>query len=377
MSTSELGRKAPAEQAAWAAPKVRYLILGVLVGCALSIPCVEIVLRLLGEHTTSNLVGLYQPFGRNGYKLSPNFRGDTNQLVGRFSVLTNDLGLRCGKNSRRSGTAEGAKGILVLGASQVYGDGLNYEDSLVGHLASLAGERGLAVNNAGVGGHYLENQFELTQWLYDRGVRPTHIIVLLDPYLIATAGSYNQAYVGSDGVLYEKESASRHRLTFWLKRHTVTYARVRNAIIRLQPNPKTDLTSAVVRLYSKAEEDGYRERTLQFLKHLSAWCDERHIAIMLVYDPGVVEFTFDPVVRLGRSAGVDVDRNVPYRAASSAAASLSIPFQDSRPAIERESLNGQPLALWDGWHYSAPVSATVARSIWEGITSAPSRVDVH
>lgn len=371
MSTSELARETTAKQVAFAVPKKRYFVLAVLAGLVLSIPCIEIALRLLGQHTTSNLIGLYQPFGRSGgYKLSPNFRGDTDQLVGRFSVFTNGLGLRGGKDDVGRSASAGDEDILVLGDSQAYGDGLDYENSLAGQLASLARQRGMVVGNAGVGGHYLENQFELTQWLYDQGVRPKHIIVLLDPYLIATAGIYNTAFVGSDGVLYEKESASRHHLTYWLKRHTVIYARVRNAIAKLHPADKTDLTPAAVKFYSTAEEAKYREQTLRFLARLSAWCAERHISTMLVYAPGVVEFKFDPLVQTGRSAGVEVDRDLPYRIANSAAASLSIAFQDLRPAMECESLDGQPLALSDQWHYSAPASATAARSIWEAFTGA-------
>ena len=85
---------------------------------------------------------------------------------------------------------------------------------------------------------------------------------------------------------------------------------------------------------------------------------------MLVYTPGVVEFKFDPVVQTGRSAGIEVDQDVPYRAARSAAAILGMPFQDPRSVIKGESLDNHPLALRDEAHYSAPVSASVARNIW-------------
>lgn len=366
MSTSNPATAASAEGVASAALKLRYLVVAVLGVWILSIPCAEIIFRLLGERTTTDLVGLYQSFGRNGgYKLSPNVRADADTLVGRFSVLTNDLGLRCGKEDLRRRSGAGNMDILVLGDSQAYGEGLDYEDTVVGQLASLAKQRGLVVNNAAVGGHYLENQFELARWLDDQGARPKHIIVLLTPYLIATAGRYNHVFVGPDGVLYDKESTSRHHLTRWLKQHTVVYARVRNAVSSLRPAPKTDLTPALVKFYSRAEEAGYQERLVQFLTRLSAWCAERQITIMLVYTPGVVEFKFDPVVQAGGSVGIEVNPEVPFRAAKSAAAILSIRFQDLRPIIECASLNNQPLALRDEAHYSAPVCASVARNVWE------------
>ncbi len=184
-------------------------------------------------------MGFIRALDKNGgYKLSPNVRADADTLVGRFSVLTDDLGLRCGKEDLQRRSVAGTSHIVILGDSQAYGEGLDYEDTVVGQLASLASERGFIVNNAAVGGHYLENQFELARWLDDEGVQPKHIIVLLTPYLIATAGHYNHVFVGPDGVLYDKESASRHHLTRWLKRHTVVYARVRNAVTSLRPAPK-------------------------------------------------------------------------------------------------------------------------------------------
>ena len=366
MLTSNASTARAAEEVASATPKLRYLVMAVLAVWTLSIPFAEIIFRLLGERTTTDLVGLYQSFGKNGgYKLSPNVRADADTLVGRFSVLTNDLGLRCGKQDLRRSSVVGNLDILVLGDSQAYGEGLDYEDTIVGQLASLASQRRLIVNNAAVGGHYLENQFELARWLDDQGVRPKHILVLLTPYLIATAGHYNHVFVGSDGVLYDKESTSRHHLTRWLKRRTVIYARVRNAVNSLRPPPKADLTPSLVKFYSRAEQTRYQEQLLQFLARLSCWCAERQITIMLVYTPGVVEFNFGPVVQAGRSIGIDVDRDVPYRAAHSAAAMLQIPIQDPRPVIECESLDNHPLALRDEAHYSAPVSTRVARNIWE------------
>lgn len=186
MSTFDTATIASANQVS-TTTNLRSLVLTVLLVWILSIPCAEIVFRLLGERTTTDLAGLYQPFGRGrGYKLRPNIRADADTLLGRFSVLTNEFGLRCGKADLQSGTAGRQIDILVLGDSQAYGEGLSYENTLAGQLTELASKQALVVNNAAVGGHYLENQFELLQWLDQHGVRPRRVVALLTPYLITT-----------------------------------------------------------------------------------------------------------------------------------------------------------------------------------------------
>lgn len=137
----------------------------------------------------------------------------------------------------------------------------------------------------------------------------------------------------------------------------------------MHPVAAHDLTSALVKFYSRDGATGNRESLLQFFKQFSAWCAERHIDILLVYTPGVVELTFDPIDRAGRSGGVVVDRNAPYEAISSAATGLGIPLLDLRPALARESLSQQSLTLLDKAHYSAPVCAALASDIWEALSS--------
>ncbi|MEK7390974.1 MAG: exodeoxyribonuclease V subunit alpha, partial [Fibrobacterota bacterium] len=80
-------------------------------------------------------------------------------------ICTDPLGLRCGMDGRPAIAAGYQIDTLVLGDSQAFGLGVDYEQSIVGVAAVLAAEEGRVVGNAAVGGHYLRNQVELARRL--------------------------------------------------------------------------------------------------------------------------------------------------------------------------------------------------------------------
>ncbi len=213
------------------------------------------------------MAGMYQRFGDGGYRLRPNVSGTADTLQGRYSVFTNSLGLRCAGQNRE--IAPGPVDILVLGDSLAFGNGLNFEDTLVGQFAAKAAARGLRVENAAVGGQYLANQFELLRWLDAHGVRPRRILLFLSPYLIATAGEYMRVTVGQDGRLYSRGRGPG--VTSWLKTNTVIYGRLRNAVNSLVPLAKDELTPLAVKIYLKSKEADYRGKTLSSLETLTQW----------------------------------------------------------------------------------------------------------
>jgi hypothetical protein len=364
MSTSDLAAVVPDKELAASGLKLRHFVLTVLVVWIASVPCAEVIFRILGDHTTTDMVGVYQRFGQGGYKMRPNVHTDSDNVVGRYSFLTDELGLRCGGSDLNSNRERKDTDIVVLGDSQGIGFGLNFEDTTVGQLALLAQKQGLVVKNVSVVGHLLDNQFELLQWLDTQGVRPRRIVIFLTPYMTWKAGGYARTYVDDEGRLADEFYTPRRRITLWFKRHTVAYARLRNAISEFLPVTGRDITPSLVKIYRKAGVAGNQERLSQFLAKLSAWSAERDASILLVYAPGAFEWDFDPIVQAGRSFGIEVDRNAPRQAASAAAAASGVPFLDLKPELDCESRGGQSLTLKGDPHYNARVSASLARGIW-------------
>src|SRR5438270_7972867 len=105
------------------------LCLAVAVG---SIPVAELGFRLMGDRPGADLSGLYIPFGDGSYKLGPSVDTDAFWSAGRFSVHTDELGLRC-DGARQCATRPHEKlNTLFVGDSQGFGHGVDYEDTIPG-----------------------------------------------------------------------------------------------------------------------------------------------------------------------------------------------------------------------------------------------------
>jgi len=325
----------------------------------------EVVFRLLGHSPTNELAGLYEQFGET-YKHRPNVRTDANWVGGRFSVITDSEGLRCGeKDASRPSTSPGD--LLIIGDSQTYGQGLSYEDTLVGQLAAAAGP-GFTMRNLAVGGHYLEDQFKLAHWLYDRGMRPKAAIIFLTPYLAASASRENHARVGTDGRLYSSNESWYIGITRWLKMNTVSYGLVRNSLKNFIV--AADETPLAVSFFSVSKEQDEQARLTKSLAGFQKWANERNIPVFVVYTPLAIEVDFGSVSKAAELAHVQVDQDMPFRATRNASAALNLDFYDLRPALKSRFEQHLPLSLYKDPHYNADTSRSSADDVWHAIQTS-------
>jgi hypothetical protein len=333
----------------------------------LSLPAAEIAFRLAGDRVVNDGFGLFMPFGDRSYKMAPNAVSDFNLIQGRSVVYTNSLGLRCGAQGRT--WIPGPTDLLIIGDSQSFGWGLNFESTMIGQLAAIAGRDGLSVQNAAIGGQYLSNEFELLQWLYAQGVRPKRIAVLLTPYLIATAGSYNRAAVGSDGRLYDSVAQARRigGLTTWLKMHVVVYPRLRAAALAALPTSKAKEDPFALKIFRRDKTVEFLSKTLADVDRIRAWAAERGIGVTLGYAPLAAEYEFAPIAQAARDRKIAIDKDVPASVAAEVATRLNAKFVDLRPAIAGESAAGHKLTLTGDPHYNEKTSAIVAKALYAGL----------
>lgn len=333
----------------------------------ISVPAAELGFRLSGDRPTTELEGLYEGFGSLSYKHRAHVVADADWIEGRFSVATDGYGLRCGRGQANSVLPARDFDLLLLGDSQGYGQGLDFEQTISGVLSRLAARRAMSVGNASVGGHYLENQFELLRWLYERGVRPRSVLILMTPYLLASSGRLNQAQVDSRGRLTNGVSSRREQFTLWLKTHTVVYARLRNSVRELIPLGGRPEAPLLIRFYSLDSEASYRERLFEFLTGLSRWTAERGVGLAIAYTPLAAEIDFGVIARAARERSIQTDPNMPYRTVEWVAGELGIRLFDLRPVLARARSAGQKLTLLKDPHYNAAVSEACAEAIWSSI----------
>lgn len=90
------------------------------------------------------------------------------------------------------------KGVVPTCSFSVmaFGQGLEYNQTVIGEFAQRAAAEGVAVANTSVAGHFFKNQIELTRWLIDvKGVRPKVILLCLTPRFLGNPDAYSDAFI--------------------------------------------------------------------------------------------------------------------------------------------------------------------------------------
>jgi hypothetical protein len=343
------------------------LYLCVLAGSWLvSIPVAELVFRLLGDAPSPDMRGLFVPFAEGNYKLGASVDAHAFYASGRKTVHTDGLGLRCDSARRFAANPGDTIDVFLLGDSQGFGNGVNFEETIGGTLAEIEAQKGYRVSNASVGGHSLPSQYELTRWLVDqRGLRAARFVLLITPAMIFTGNRQDHVTVGEDGRLYGDSVSMGARLKLWAKTHLVIYSRVRDAVrnsgIGVDPTKKS---ASVFEFYQVGKQtDAIRSDLLVGLKKLQTFAADHGADMYLVYVPLTVEAEFDPVQQAAAKSGMDLDPDIPLRIISSVAEQLHVPLYNLKPVLKKIRAEGHQLNVTGDFHYSPILSRACGSSL--------------
>ena len=349
---------------------LRYLATWLLIWTA-SVGAAELVFRLRGEQPSEDMGGLYEQFGM-GFKLRPFVDTGATWSTGAFTVHTDALGLRCDLGRRMATKQHDRVDWLFLGDSQGFGNGVSYEDTIVGTVAAHAAESGQVVRNACIGGQKPRNQIELGTLLRERdGLRVLNYVYLFTPVATASCGSFTSATVGADGRLYGPRTTPALIARTWIKTHSVVFGRVRDAVrskgFNVQPDEELP---AVFGPFRTGEiEEASTRLCVEDVQRLKAFASEGNAELQLVYLPLTLEMSFEGIQSGAEAKGIEVDVNAPFRVLSAAAEQNGVPLHDLRPVLRALHATGQPLSLFPDFHYTPAVSRASGRSIWEHLMS--------
>jgi hypothetical protein len=331
-----------------------------------SFPAAELAFRLLGDEPSFDLRGMYAPFGNGNYKLAPEVQTSARFASGLLAVYTDAFGLRCDKAKRFAADRSKPINVLLVGDSQGFGNGVNFEDTIGGSMAALAAKQGYRVSNASVGGHSLASQLELVRWLVEeQGLRVENFVLLLTPAMIHSSDKLNEAIVGDDGRLYAGPTIGA-RLRVWAKSDLVVYCRIRDAVrnLGIGADP-TQGSSTVFSFYETGpQQTAVEEALLNTVKEFKNFAASHGAAIHLVYVPLTVEATFESVRQAAAKQNLALDPDVSFHIANSVTSRLGIPLHDLRPVLQRAHGNGEVLIVKSDFHYSPVLSRACGVSLW-------------
>ena len=340
---------------------------------AVSIVGAEASFRLIGDRPSDAMKGLYVSFAKDNFKMGPLVSTEASLYAGHIKVYTDSLGLRCDEARRYGVKAGDSLDVILVGDSQGFGNGVNYEQSIAGTVIEKLAERGYRSANASVGGHHLGSQFELVRWLVEQQhVRISNYVFLLTPALIRSDDEYNHAVVGEDGRLYGKgrdNSTVGGRARLWAKTRLVTYGRVRDAArnLGLEPDDDSAVTFQLYGAEKQPSDELFSEQVLQF----QSFAEKHGATVQFIYMPLTIEADFTPVREAARKAGRQVDADATWRVVSAVAKDLNIPIYDLRPTLKQAHAEGQVLKVKADFHYSPTLSQEGGVAIAENLRLTP------
>jgi hypothetical protein len=331
---------------------------------AASIFVAEGAFRFAGTRVASTMEGFYEPFGEGTFKHKPGASVFMNWSSGAFQVHIDADGMRAGAPVSPSQTPTREPDVLILGNSEAFGQGQDFEPSTMGQFAARGHEAGLTVANAAVIGHFPRNQLELLDWfIMERGLRPRVVLITPTPHYVGYVHDYFKSYV-HQGALFDGPPDRKTLLKKWLLNHSAVYVTVRDAFKPAGDNKEAHATT--FQLFEKGEKAEARVRL--FAEHLRAvqelikpWGGR----VVVAYMPVAVE---NEMTELARSQGfMNHESFVPRDISRVASQAVDVAFIDLSPAIEETLAAGEPQTLPGDPHFSAQMSARAGRLLWEGL----------
>jgi hypothetical protein len=273
----------------------------------------------------------------------------------RWTVRTDDQGFRV---PRRPGTQDDRPTALWLGDSYTFGQGVEFEDSFVGLIASAQGSR-LRHVNAGVGGYGPKQYRQTLEYLLGTGLRPRVVLIatfLGNDFFDCT---WDKEYSIRDGIL-----GNEGGVRSFLKLHFHLYRLASAALHRLWPPPVSqDLLDRKMAdpIAWVGGELGEAERIYRReFERMADLCREHGIAMAVLIIPRA---TMVDAIAKSTTQGGDSgsDQELPLKHALAIFRDLGIRYLDLTPRLVQHPL-GETYFHYDG-HFTPRGHALAAEAM--------------
>lgn len=342
----------------------------ILLACVvISVPVAELAFRLAGVIPADQTAAVFRPFGSGSYRVRARAMSREDWASGPFWIYSDDLGLRCTADGTPSLRAGDHIDTLVLGDSQAFGLGLDYERTVVGVMAGLAAQEGRIVANAAVGGHFLRNQLEVARMLHDeQHLTFDRVAILLSSDRVATPEGYSTARVSEDGRLFGADPDAAARARLWIRTNLAIWGVVRgayhNKIARHERSEEAPLEQ-----YRRSNAPRFEEAWRRELRAGAEWAKSAGTRLIVVQLSDAYDFEVDAAARAHGAAWSDIDSDTPAAVWRKVCGELGIPLIEVRPALEPLKAQGKLLHLGSDFHYNADTSAVAGRFIWQALSA--------
>jgi hypothetical protein len=363
--TSDKEPNAPAGKVTSGLVVKSLLVLGTLFVCVLIL---EIGLRMIGRYKMGAVDGFLAPGGVS-YVLQSNVTKTVTWPTLTFDVYTSDLGFRAAQPGPRH---FGDKPYYaVLGSSEVFGNGLNYDDTFVGVFGQKMASNGIDVVNLAVPGHHLLEQVAVfKQFTLSAKPAPKVVIIVLNPLLMGGYDDIHSDTTVRRGELFDKAQWRLALAKMIVANSSAAYCFFRDGIKSAQAKyfGRQDYAlSFYVERYSTKHRIRAPEKTEDLLKELRDL--ERRIRSLnatpiCVYAPAVGGFLLNDLKAKGKLDGTLFDTAFFADLARKHCEAEGIQFINLEPLLQQSYDRGEKLNFDGDAHFNGPTSASIGALLY-------------
>jgi hypothetical protein len=344
------------------------VILGTLVLC---LAILEIGLRVTGRYRIGTVEGFLDQGGIS-YRLKANATKRVEWPTLSFTVYTDDLGFRYKRPGPRP--LDITPYYAVLGSSEVFGNGLDYEQTFVGVLGGKLERDGIAVVNMAVAGHHLLEQISMFEAFSASATsQPEKVVIVLNPLLIGGYDDIHKDTTVRMGELFPKSRWGLPLAKMVLADQSAGYRffrdTIRNAQLKYFATEDYSLSFYVER-YSKRHSIRTTERTEDFLRHMRD-LEQRIRGVgatpVCVYAPAVGGFLLNDLKARGQLDGTLFDTEFFVDLAQRHCAAEGIQFVNLEPLLQQRYARGEQLNFDADAHFNGPTSRAIGEYLYEAL----------
>lgn len=274
----------------------------------LSVVVLEVGLRIDGEIPTNMISGILEQNG-NSYRLKKNIKKDMNWPAFSYTVYTNSFGFR----DSSIGKPDIGNNLyyLFLGASEVFGNGVDYDETFVGIFDNFVSKHGIKVFNMAIGGHYfLDQEYLFKDFLHNANGKIEKVFFCVNALHIPKFDRRNDHVIVKSGFLFEKDSWKMAYVRLMIGNFSSAYCFFRDNIRKLQSKyfnfTPTEKSNEFLEIYSKSNrmhDISNVKRFEAYLDSFNEYCFKNNINPIYVYTPITDSYRLPEILK---SIGEDI-----------------------------------------------------------------------
>jgi hypothetical protein len=328
----------------------------------------EVGLRLIGRYPLNSINGYHAEEGLS-YGLKKNVTSRVFWPTTSYLVQTDDFGFRAAGTGPRDLTSKPY--YAVLGSSDAFGNGLDYEKTFVGVFAGkMAGHQTEVVNLAVGGHHLLEQMARFENFIARVPAPPKAVLIILNPLFIAGFDDTHPNIVVRSGELFNEDNWRLPLAKMILSKASNAYCFFRDGIrnVQLRYFSRADFPlDFYVQRYSNSMAFRTPHVIAEFesrMTDLEAFVRRQGATPICVYSPTTGGFLLDKLRDQGKLDGSAFDTQFFRELSRRHCASAGIQFVDFEPMLQERYNRGEKLNFDLDAHFNEPTSQAVGEYLY-------------